>query len=37
MGSCLSAALQKLVLLHFKFLFLFFQIVSSYFQALPSM
>lgn len=37
MGSHLSAALQKLLLPHFKFLFLFFQIVSNYFQALPSM
>lgn len=28
MGFCLSAALRKLVLLHFKFLFLFFKIDS---------
>lgn len=36
MRSFVSAELQKPVLLHFKFLFLFFQIVSNYFQALPS-
>lgn len=37
MSSHLNAVLQKLVLLPFKLLFLFFQIVSYYFQALPSM
>lgn len=37
MSSHLNAALRQLVLLPFKLLFLFFQIVSYYFQALPSM